>query len=193
MVKIITGKDLIWDTEKYDVVLVGTSIYCMLTGGFQSKMRFKYPLIEKENNNTPYGDIRKLGKRLTITRESVKPIISLMYICKYPRSNKETIDYDSLENCLLTANSEFSGMNVASTIIGTSRFDGNGDKDKCIDIINRTTPNINLTLYDYEQKSRREEVNEYKKFIYSFRKNDKEKYKNLLKEEVNELKKLFLM
>lgn len=191
MLNIITDRELIIDTEKYDVVLVGTSIYCMLTAGFQSKMRFKYPFIEDENNKTSYGDIRKLGKRLTLTTDR-NPIISLMYICGYPRSNKIFIDYESLEKCLSTANYEFSGMNVASTIIGTSKFDGNGDREKCLEIINKTTSNINLTLYDYEQKTRREEINEYKKYIYSFKKLDKEKYKYLLENEKKELKKLYL-
>ena len=191
MIDIVTDRDLILDTEKYDVILLGTSVYCMLTAGIQSKMRFKYPFIEEENNKTAYGDMRKLGKRLTLTT-ATKPIISLMYICGYPRSNRITIDYDSLEKCLLSANSEFSGMNVASTIIGTSKFDGNGSKEKCLDIIEKTTPNINLTLYDYKQKSRREEINEYKKYIYSFKKQDKEKYKYLLGTEESELKKLYL-
>ena len=46
--KIITNEDLIWKTDNYDVILVGTSIYCMLTNGFQSKMRMKYPYIDKK-------------------------------------------------------------------------------------------------------------------------------------------------
>ena len=190
MVNFIKGKDLICDIEKYDVILVGTSIYCMLTGGIQSKLRFKYPILEIENDKTPYGDSRKLGKRLTFN--SIKPCISLMYICTYPHSNKTFIDYEALRRCLMTANSEFSGLNVASTVIGTSRFDGNGDKNECLRIIEETTNNLNLTLYDYVQKSRREEINEYKKYIYSFKKLDREKYKQMIKEENNILKKHYL-
>ena len=52
---IIQGKDAIWETDKYDVVLVGTSIYCMLTNGFQSKIRFKYPHVDAANDKTPFG------------------------------------------------------------------------------------------------------------------------------------------
>jgi hypothetical protein len=78
MIEVVKDKDLIWDTDKYDVILVGTSIYNMLTQGFQSKMSVKYPYIVDTNNTTNYADTRKYGKRLTIQGE---PIISLMYIC----------------------------------------------------------------------------------------------------------------
>ena len=188
--EIIKDKELIYDTEKYDVILVGTSIYCMLTGGFQSKMRFKYPFLEPSNDKTPYGDRRKLGNRLTFRDNT--PIISLMYICNYPRRNKVFIDYDAFEKCLLSANGEFSGLSVASTMIGMSNFDGNGDINKCIEIIERSTPNIEITLYDYQQKSRAEEQMEYLNKIYKIRKNDKELYKELYRERKTKFKELYL-
>ena len=191
MVNIVTDKDLIWETEKYDVILVGTSIYCMLGAGFQSKMLFKYPFLDTENDKTPYGDLRKLGKRLTMTTDG-NPIISLMYICGYPRTNRITVDYKALEQCFLTANAEFSGKNVATTIVGASIFDGNGDRDKCLDIITKSTPDINLTLYDYVQKQHKEEVKAFEKYINSFKRRDKEKYNYLIENKDEELKKLYL-
>ncbi|MDE5889303.1 MAG: hypothetical protein K2H20_04715, partial [Bacilli bacterium] len=149
MINVIKDKDLIWEVEKYDVILIGTSIYCALGNGFQFKIKNKYPILQVENDKTPYGDNRKLGKRLTIKNH--KPILSLMYVCDRGLHNKSLINYDALENCLRTANAEFNGLKVASTIIGCSRFDGNGDKDKCFRLIEECTPNLNITLYDYEQ------------------------------------------
>lgn len=153
--KLISGNDLIWDTDKYDVILVGTSIYNMLTQGFQSKMAVKYPGLEDANNSTPYADKSKYGKRLTC---STVPIISLMYICGYPHSKRDYLNYDALENCLATADSEFKGMCVATTIVGSSQFDGNGDRDRCLDIIERNTRNLDLTVYDFPQYNRRREI-----------------------------------
>ena len=40
---IIKDSDLIWETDNFDVILVGTTIYCSLPDGFQRKMRRKYP------------------------------------------------------------------------------------------------------------------------------------------------------
>ncbi len=145
---IVKDKDLIWDTDKYDVILVGTSIYNLLTQGFQSKMAVKYPYILEPNNSTPYADKRKYGKRLTIQGE---PIISLMYICGYPHSKRDYLNYEALENCLATANGEFKGKKVATTILGTSPFDGNGDRERCLEIIEENNKNLNLTVYDYKQ------------------------------------------
>lgn len=152
---IVKDKDLIWDTDKFDVILVGTSIYNLLTQGFQSKMVVKYPHILEPNNSTPYADKRKYGKRLTIEGT---PVISLMYICGYPHSKRDYLNYEALEHCLATANSEFKGKKVATTVLGSSLFDGNGDKQKCLDIIESTAKDLDLTVYDFPQYNRRKEI-----------------------------------
>lgn len=191
MVKIIESDNLINETEKYDAVLVGTSIYCMLTGGFQSKMRFKYPFLDEENNKLPYGDSRRLGTSLIFT--DMRPCISLMYMCKYPNSQRVTVDYRALENCLMRANAEFSGLKVASTVLGTSRFDGNGEREKCLEIIRRCTPNLDLTLYDYVQISRREEEEKLYKYVSSLKETDMEKHLELRKKGLKELYKEYYL
>ncbi len=176
MLNFINGKDAIWETDKYDAILVGTSIYCMLTNGFQSKMRLKYPYIETANNSTNYGDKRKLGKRLTI---SGKPMISLLYIAKHPHSKREFLDYDALENALATANAEFRGKKVLTTVLGCSRFDGNGDRDKVIPMMDRLLKDTNVDVYDYLQIPKRDEIRLYFNKIKSFEKNDEAKYNKL--------------
>lgn len=149
---IIEGKDLIWETDKYDVILVGTSIYCMLTNGFQSKIRYKYPHVDEANNKTPYGHQGKLGTRLTIYPiEDEGPIISLLYIARYPHSKRVFLEYDALENALATANAEFKGMKVATTVLGATRFDGNGDRERVLKIIEENTKDLDLDVYDYVQ------------------------------------------
>jgi hypothetical protein len=176
MINIIKDKEPIWETDKYDVILVGTSIYNMLSNGFQSKLRLKYPYIEEINNSTNYGDLRKLGKRMTIQG---KPIISLMYIAKYPNSRREFIDYDALEHALSTANAEFRGKKVLTTMLGCSKFDGNGDKDKVLEIINRTANNLELDVYDYLQLEKRKEIALHFKKIREFETTEPEKFNQL--------------
>ena len=176
MLKIIKDKDPIWDTDNFDVILIGTSIYNQLNGGFQSKMKYKYPMVDEKNRETKYADFSKLGTRITINDT---PIISLMYICGYPRPNIDTVDYDSLTKCLLTANAEFRGKKVMATILGSSQFDGNGDKDKCLKIIEDSTKDLDITLYDYEQKKRADEIREQKMYLKSLQYTDIEKYNKL--------------
>lgn len=189
MLKIIKDKDPIWETDKFDVILIGTSIYNQLNGGFQSKIKYKYPIVDEKNRETKYADFSKLGTRITINDT---PTISLMYICGYPRPNIDTVDYDSLTKCLLTANAEFRGKKVLTTILGSSQFDGNGDKDKCLKIIKDSTKDLDITLYDYEQKKRLDEIREQKMYLKSLQYTDIEKY-NKLKDVFDlYLKKLYL-
>lgn len=189
MLKIIKDKDPIWETDKFDVILIGTSIYNQLNGGFQSKMKYKYPIVDEKNRETKYADFSKLGTRITINDT---PVISLMYICGYPRPNIDTVDYDSLTKCLLTANAEFRGKKVMATILGSSQFDGNGDKDKCLKIIEDSTKDLDITLYDYEQKKRADEIREQKMYLKSLQYTDIEKYNKLKNVFDLYLKKLYL-
>lgn len=189
MLKIIKDKDPIWETDNFDVILIGTSIYNQLNGGFQSKMKYKYPIVDEKNRETKYADFSKLGTRITINDT---PIISLMYICGYPRPNIDTVDYDSLTKCLLTANAEFRGKRVMATILGSSQFDGNGDKDKCLKIIEGSTKDLDITLYDYEQKKRADEIREQKMYLKSLQYTDIEKYNKLKNVFDLYLKKLYL-
>ena len=161
MVEVVKGQDAIWHVEDYDVVLVGTSIYNMLSNGFQSKMRVKYPIIEEADATTGYGDMRKLGKRITI--DNTKPVISILYIAKHPRS-ASPLDYEALEAALRSADEEFAGKRVMTTMLGCSPFDGRGDRKKVLQIMKRAVSKMDLTVYDYKQLHKRDEYNiEYKK------------------------------
>ncbi len=167
MIKIIKNVDLINDIDKYDVILVGTNTYHTMGNGFQKKIRFKCPESYKLNLTTKYGDKKKLGNRVS-TNET--PKISLCFITDgynfRPDLKPDYLDYESLEKCIKTANIEYSGLNVATTFIGCSKFDGNGDKNKVLDILERNSDKINLFIYDYEQLDRDVEVAiEYLKIV----------------------------
>lgn len=152
---LIKDLDLINDVEKFDVILVGTNTYCTMNNGFQGKIRRKYNFVYQMNCKTRYGDINKLGTR--ITTKITKPIFSLCFISKgynfRPKSNPEFIDYAALENCIKTANVEFSGMRVATTIMGSTEFDGGGNKDKILKILEENSNRMILYVYDYTQYS----------------------------------------
>lgn len=189
MINIVKDKDPIWNTDDFEVILVGTSIYNRLDGGFQSKLRFKYPKIEEENNKTKYGDKSKLGERLTVYDE---PIISLMYICKYPTTKQSSVDYEALERCLRTANAEFKGKKVLTTIVGSSEFDGNGEKEKCLKLIEECTNDLDVTVYDYKQMKRSAELSLQRSYLFSLKKTNKEKFEQLESVFDLYLKKLYL-
>ena len=68
MVKeIIVGEDLVNEVQKYDVILVGASIYNSQGNGFQKKLCRNFPEIDRINKQTNYGDVNKLGNCQIIT------------------------------------------------------------------------------------------------------------------------------
>lgn len=170
-ITIVKDKEPIYDVENFDVILVGVSTHNRLFGSFLRKLTIKYPLLEKVYYSTPYGDKRKLGKRITI--DDMKPIVSLMFICTVPSRSENFINYEALERCLKTANVEFKGKRVVMTVIGSSKFDGNGDKEKCLNLIKENTKDMDVTIYDYNQISIFEENQRQNDYFYKL----KQKYK----------------
>lgn len=151
MITIIKDKQLINDVFQYDVILVGTSINNALGNGFQRQIRINFPIVDEINKSTNYGDIRKLG---TVKVVATTPIFCLCYINKSKRRpdiNPDYLDYVSLEQCLKLINDNFKGKRIASTIIGLSDYEGNGNREKIMNIIEKNSNNIDLYLYDYKQ------------------------------------------
>ena len=160
MIEVIKDVDLYDNVDKYDAILIGTNINCSMSQGFQRKVMLNYPYVQEENMKTRYGDEKKLGTVLECKEEG-SPTFVLLYIAKgntRPDVNKEYMSYEALEKCLKIVNVLYKGQNLASTFIGTSKFDGNGDKERVMKILSENTDKVNLTIYDYEQLSRHDEL-----------------------------------
>lgn len=170
----IKDREPIYETEQYDVVLVGVSTHNLLNGNYQVKIGVKYPIVEKIYDMTPYADLRKLGKRLTFENLGEgKPIISLMFMCRSVREKGSYIDYEALEKCLTTANAEFKGKRIMTTIIGSTKFDGDGDRNKCLEIMEKCLTDVEVYVYDYEQISIKEEIKRQNKYFSKIRAQDR--------------------
>lgn len=157
--KIIKDKEPIFDTENYDVILVGTSIYDILCNGFQGKMACKYPYIVEENHKQSYADTRRLGTRITIERKG-NPTISLMYICGLPQRKQKSLDYDALKQCLTTAALEFKNKRIMTTVLGCTDFDGEGNKRRVLRMMEKAFDGMDVDVYDYKQRNLIEEAKE---------------------------------
>ena len=66
--------------------------------------------------------------------------------------------------------------------MGNSRFDGNGDRERILDIFNATITDVDLTIYDYFQKSRNEELVELLKSETKVKETDRKAYYDLVRE-----------
>ena len=185
MITIIKDKELINDVFNYDIILVGTSIMNSLGNGFQHQIKTNFPIVEKINKSTNYGDKRKLGSVKVINTE---PMFCLLYInCgrRRPDINPEYLDYDALETSMRLINENFKGKRIASTIIGLDKFEGDGNRERIMAIIENNSSNIDLFLYDYSQVDFEDERNSrWNNIVSQIGKISREEYEKLKKEYV---------
>ena len=99
-----------------------------------------------------------------------------------PDVKADFLSYDSLENCLKIVNVLYKGKHLASTLLGSSKFDGNGDKEKIRNIITTSLTDVDLTIYDYEQKSRDEMWKEQYEKEMAVKKIDRVKYYEMVRD-----------
>jgi hypothetical protein len=156
----IHDKPLIEDVFNYDIIIIGTGIHNALGNGFQYDVKINFPIVESTVKKTPYADIRKLG---TVTVINGKPIFCVGFIHKggYRKDLvPDYLDYNSLKEVLSLIDENFENKKIATTLLGCSIFDGNGDKNKVLDIFNNLSDKNEFFIYDYEQRDYREIHNE---------------------------------
>lgn len=156
----IKDKPLIEDIFNYDIIIVGTGIHNALGNGFQYDVKINFPEVEKQVKQTPYADSRKLG---TVTVITGNPTFCVCFIHKggYRKDlSPDYLNYESLNETISLINENFQNKKIATTIIGGSKYDGNGDKEKIINIFEVLPKNNDYYIYDYEQRDYREVNNE---------------------------------
>ena len=149
--------DIFPHVSEYEVVLVGTNTYCTLAQGFQRDIMLNHPNVQEKNMSTKYGDKNKLGTILPCESENITFV--LCYICEgnfRPDLKKDYLNYEALNKCLSLVNIRYAGKKIATTIIGSSRFDGNGDKEAILKLIEATLTKCEVDVYDYYQTSKEE-------------------------------------
>jgi hypothetical protein len=188
MIKVIKDVDLFDHVNDYEAVLIGTNTYCTMSQGIQLKVMLNYHYAYEKNLETKYGDKNKLGTILECKSDG-EPTFVLCFITSgynfRPDLSSDYLSYESLEKCLKLINVLYKGKNIACTLLGSSRFDGNGDRDRIKEIFEKTTKDVNLTIYDYFQKSRAEEMKEVREKELEVKKIDREKYYQMVRERKN--------
>ena len=184
MIKVVNGVDLYDHINEYDVILIGVDLYYRMANGIQLKVMLNHPHVFDRNLETKYADRDKLGSIIECKKES-EPTFCLCFICDgnfRPDIQPEYVSYDALERCIRLVDKKYKGKKVACPLLGASRFDGNGDRDKCLSILKGNSNNIDLTVYDYYQKSRHEEVTEVYYREQAVKLEDRDKYYGMVKE-----------
>lgn len=185
MINVIKDEDIYWHFREYDIILIGTNIYCTMSQGIQLKVMLNYPYVYEKNLETKYGDMDKMGTILECKSEN-EPTFCLCFITKgynfRPDLEKDYLSYDALENALKLVNIKYKGKKIACPLLGSSRFDGNGDKKKILHIFKKTLTDAECTVFDYFQKSRAEEMKEVRDRELAVKKVDRKAYYKMVSE-----------
>ena len=159
-INIINQVPLIEKVFDYDVIIIGTGIHNALGNGFQYDIKINFPKVETTVKKTPYADPRKLG---TVTVINETPIFCVGFIHKggYRKDlSPDYLNYDSLKEVLELINENFENKKIACPLLGCSKYDGNGDKNRVLEIFNKLSDRNEYFIYDYEQRDYREVNNE---------------------------------
>ena len=70
------------------------------------------------------------------------------------------MDYNSLKEVLNLIESNFKDKCIGTTLLGCSKYDGNGDRNAVLDLFNEIAIKNKYFIYDYEQRDYREVNNE---------------------------------
>jgi hypothetical protein len=192
MISVIKDEDIYNHFDEYDIILIGTNVYCTMSQGIQLKVMLNYPYVYEKNLETRYGDIDKLGTLLECSSKD-EPTFCLCFITKgynfRPDLEKDYLSYEALENALKLVNIKYKGKKIACPLLGSSRFDGNGDKEKIYTIFNEILKDVDVTVFDYFQKSRAEEMKEVRDKEEAIKREDRKAYYEMVrkrKKEANE-------
>ena len=156
-VTIVKDKFLIEDIKKYTIVLVPMSANNSMNSGFAYEIGLNFPPIKEKVQTTPYGDRRKFGTVSVFKDDGITFCICFMHTGGQSKQ-VEYVKYDSLADCLDLININFKGKTVASPILGSTKYDGRGDKEKIINIFKEHCTDIDLILYDYEERNFMDEI-----------------------------------
>ena len=194
MINVIKDEDIYWHFSEYDIILIGTNIYCTMSQGIQLKIMLNYPYVYNKNLETKYGDMDKMGTILECKSEN-EPTFCLCFIVKgynfRPDLEKDYLSYDALENALKLVNVKYKGKKIACPLLGSSRFDGNGDKEKILNIFKKALTDVECTVFDYFQKSRAEEMKEVRDRELAVKKEDRKAYYEMVRKRKKEAEERF--
>lgn len=193
MITIKKGIELLDEIDQYDLIFIGTNVYCCLTQGIQREIALHYPYCREANLTQRYGDPKRLGTLLETSKDGEPTIVLLYMYMGFPyRKNKNEpyLDYDVLEKTLINANEKYRGRKVATTLLGCSRFDGNGDREKVLEIMERTLKDMDVVVYDYHQLTKDEKMMGIMIEEWKVREVDKRKYYDMKRDRKREGRKL---
>jgi O-acetyl-ADP-ribose deacetylase (regulator of RNase III) len=137
--------------QQFDVIIHGCNCFNTMGAGIAKQIKDKYPEAYKADLKTKKGDINKLGDHSYVIfheKEYAKIIINAY--TQYDYRGYKPVDYNAIEKVFTKLNEwdTLSQTSIGIPFIGAGL--AGGDWNKIKSIIERTTPNLNITAVEYK-------------------------------------------
>ena len=134
-----------FDANEVQTIIHGCNCFRSFGAGIAKSIKKRYPKAYEADLNTGHGDKNKLGHYSYAKLSDDKTIINAYTQYAYGR-NKVNVDYDAISKVFELINKDFANhINIGIPTIGAGL--AGGDWNIISDIINKKTPDLNITLY----------------------------------------------
>lgn len=152
-------EELLPTLSKGDIVLVPMGIYQSMNNGFAYDIALNFHEVRENEHKTGYGDKRKYGTYNVCKVDGITFVLCYIHNGGYSKKDGVFVDYDCVRKCLIRLVKEFKGKTVKTIPIGAEKCDGNGDKDRILDIFNEFSDReIDFNIYLFEQEDTKHEI-----------------------------------
>ncbi len=131
----------------FDVIIHGCNCFCSMGAGIARSIAERFPEAYIADQRTIIGDRSKLGTYTSVTINNLKIINAYtQYDCGGPKP----IDYNAVETVFTKLNYDLApALKIGIPLIGAGL--AGGDWNTIQSIINRVTPNLNITVVHFQK------------------------------------------
>ena len=159
LIKINDKVDLIYDILKYNVILFPMGINNGMSNGIAYQIALNFPTVKESENETGYGDGRKLGTIHETDVNGVKFIACYIHKGGYKKnSDGSYLNCQALEDCLEKVRESYPDKRIATVLMGSNESDGRYDKDYILATFIRILQGYDVTIYTKEETDYKLEI-----------------------------------
>jgi hypothetical protein len=159
LIKLNDKVDLIYDIFKYDVILFPMGINNGMSKGIAYQIALNFPIVKESENETGYGDRRKLGTIHETQFGKFKFIACYIHEGGYKKnSDGSYLNHQSLEDCLTKVRENYGNKKIATVLMGSNESDGLCDEGYILATFIRILQGCDVTIYTKKEKDYRLEI-----------------------------------
>ena len=130
-----------------------------MSNGIAYQIALNFPEVKESENETGYGDRRKLGTIHETDVNGLKFVACYIHEGGYKKNDDGSyLNRESLESCLLKIKEVYPNEKIATVLMGSNESDGRGDKDYVLETFISILQRCDVTIYTKEETDYKLEI-----------------------------------